>query len=147
MCPDFRRETEDLAPSHHFFRHIKKSWMDGNFIDPAAFRLRKTGEQFENGLSVNWCEYFEKSDPKDAIAPLRDTLTKKGRTIKDSHKFTLLNVRAAKNAAVKYTSIAVVHDEEENDPSHSLVKGYESHNDQVAEELAKVVTATYPASS
>lgn len=139
--------TTDLDPAHHFFRHVKKSWIDGDFIDPAAFRLRKEGERLEDGLSVNWCEYFEKSDPQDAIAPLRDILAKKGRTIGGNSKFTLLNVRAAKNAAVKYTPIAVVHDEEENDPSHSLVKGYEAYNDQVAEELAKVVITTYPTSS
>jgi hypothetical protein len=77
---------------------------------------------------------------------MSEVLTKKGRKIGGDSKFTLLNVRAAKNAAVKHTPIAVVHDEEENDPSHSLVKGYESCNDQVAEELAKVVAATYPAS-
>jgi hypothetical protein len=45
----------------------------------------------------------------------------------------------------KYTAIAIVLAEEENDASHSLVKGYQAHNDQVAEELAKVVIDTYPA--
>ena len=35
--------------------------------------------------------------------------------------------------------------EEPGDPSHSLVVGYSAYNDQVAEELAKVVMATLPA--
>ena len=26
----------DLDPSSHIFRHIKKSWMDGDFVEPAA---------------------------------------------------------------------------------------------------------------
>lgn len=139
----------DLDPSHHFFRHIKKSWTDGDFIDPAAFRLRKEDEGFEDGLSVNWVEYFKKSDPKDAIGPLREILEKKkrGRRIGGESKFTLLNVGAAKDAAAKYIPIAVVHNEEEDDASHSLVKGYEIYNDQVAEELAKVIMAIYPANS
>jgi hypothetical protein len=56
-----------------------------------------------------------------------------------------LNVGAAKDAAAKYIPVAIVLDEEPNDPSHSLVKGYEAYNDQVAEELAKVIIDTFPA--
>jgi len=135
----------DLDHAHHFLRHIKKSWTDGDFIDPAAFRLRKEGGQFEQGLSVNWLEYFQASAPQDAIAPLRDILIRKGRTVGGQSKFALLNVGAAKDAAATYTPVAIVLDEEPNDPSHSLVKGYEAYNDQVAEELAKVIIATFPA--
>jgi hypothetical protein len=42
----------EVDPLHHIFRHIKKSWIDGDFIDPAAFRLANKGGQFEEGLSV-----------------------------------------------------------------------------------------------
>jgi hypothetical protein len=49
------------------------------------------------------------------------------------------------DTAVKYTTVAIVLNEEENDPSHSLITGYEAYNDQVAEELAKVIISTYPA--
>jgi hypothetical protein len=135
----------DLDHSHHFFRHIKKSWTDGEFIDPAAFRLREENGQLEKGLSVNWLEYFQMPTPQDAIAPLRNILMKKGRTIGGESKFALLNVRAAKDAAAKYISITVVLDAEVDDPSHSLVKGYEAYNDLVAEELAKVIINTFPA--
>jgi hypothetical protein len=44
----------ELDPSHHFFRHIKKSWMDGEFVEPAAFRLRTDDGRLEEGLSINW---------------------------------------------------------------------------------------------
>ena len=119
----------DLDYSHHFFRHIKKSWTDGDFIEPAAFRLREENGQFEKGLSVNWLEYFQTPTPQDAIAPLRDILISKGRTVGGQSKFALLNVGAAKDAAAKYIPVAIVLDEEPNDPSHSLVKGYEAYND------------------
>jgi hypothetical protein len=135
----------DLDHSHHFFRHIKKSWTDGDFIEPAAFRLREENGGFEKGLSVNWLEYFQQPTPQDAIAPLRDILIRKGRTIGGESKFALLNVGAVKNAAAQYIPIAIVLDEEDNDPSHSLVKGYEAYNDLVAEELAKVIINTFPA--
>ena len=138
------RDMTDLDYSHHFFRHIKKSWTDGDFIEPAAFRLREENGQFEKGLSVNWLEYFNQSTPQDAITPLRDILIRKGRTVGGQSKFALLNVGAAKDAAAKYIPVAIVLDEEPNDPSHSLVKGYEAYNDQVAEELAKVIIDTFP---
>ena len=137
----------ELNPSHHIFRHIKKTWMDGDFVDPAAFRLRRqqNSEQLEEGLSVNWFEHFQQPTPQQAIPPLREILVKKGRTVSGGSKFALLNVGTAKNVAAKYTAIAIVHDEEKDDPSHSLVMGYEAYNDQVAEELAKVVIGTYAA--
>jgi hypothetical protein len=42
-----------------------------------------------------------------------------------------------------HTTVSIVLDQEANDPSHTLVKGYEFYNDQVAEELAKIVIDTY----
>jgi hypothetical protein len=141
------RDMTELDRSHHFFRHIKKSWMDNGFIEPAAFRLRNEGGQFERGLSVNWLEYFKTPTPQDAIVPLRNIFAIKGRNVGGESRFALLNVGAAKDIAAQYTAILIVLDEEDNDPSHSLVKGYEAYNDQVAEELAKVIIATYPAKS
>jgi hypothetical protein len=139
--------STDLDHSHHFFRHIKKSWMDGDFIEPAAFRLEEKDGRLEKGLSVNWFEYFQMPTPQEAIASLRDILTNKGRRVGGESKFALLNVGVAKDAAAKYTTVAIVLDEEEKDPSHSLIMGYEAHNDLVAEELAKVIMSAFPAKS
>jgi hypothetical protein len=136
----------DLDPDHHFFRHIKATWMDGDFVDPAAFRLRNEADgELEDGLSVNWCEYFEKFIPKDAVQPLREVLVSEGRTVGKTSKFALLNVRDTISAAAKYVPVRVAHDGDEVDSSHSLVIGYEAFNDQVAEEIAKVVLETFPA--
>lgn len=139
------RDMTDLDRSQHVFRHIAPSRMDGDFIDPSAFWLREKNGKLEEGLSVNWLEYFKKSAPQDALAPLVDILTNKGFTVRASSKFALLNVGAAQDAAARYTSIAIVLDAEVNDPSHSLVKGYEAYNKQVAEELQKVIIDSYPA--
>jgi hypothetical protein len=79
----------ELDHSHHIFRHIKKSWMDDGFIEPAAFRLRNEGGQFERGLSVNWREYFQTPTPQDAIVPLRNILTGKGRKVGGESRFAL----------------------------------------------------------
>jgi hypothetical protein len=137
---------KELDQSHHFFRHIKKSWTHGDFVEPTAFRLRMEADGgFERGLSINWFEYFQTTTPQEAITPLRNILVAKGRTVGGESKFAFLNVRTSKTAAAAYTPIAIVPDKEENDPSHALVKNYEAYNDQVAEELSKVIIAMYPA--
>ena len=136
--------NDDLAPADHFFRHIKKSWIDNDFIEPAAFRLSEKEIATLDGLSINWVEYFRTSSPQDAVAPLVALLEKK-RKIGGESRFALLNVQATKDAAAQYTPIQIVMDREDLDPSHALVKGYASHNDQVAEELQKIIITSYQA--
>jgi hypothetical protein len=47
---------------------------------------------------------------------------------------------------MKYATIAIVLDAQDEDQLHSLLKGYdEALNDQVAEQLAKAIMAAYPA--
>ncbi len=136
----------DLDPSHHIFRHVGGASIDGDFIEPAAFRRKKKDGQIEEGLSVNWVEYFQKPTPQEAVPQLRDVFVKKGRKVGSTSKFALLNVGAAKTAAMEYATIAIVLDEQDDDPSHSLVKDYdEALNDQVAERLASVIIDAYPA--
>jgi hypothetical protein len=138
---------DELKSAHHVFRHIKKSWMDGEFVDPAAFRLCKDKEtgRLEDGLSVNWCEYFKKSTWIEVVAPLREILLNKGRTVDGESRFALLNVDATKKAASRYVFVSIVLDKKEDDASHTLINGYEAFNQEVAEELAKVVINTFSA--
>jgi hypothetical protein len=135
---------QELAPEHHIFRHIKQSWMDGDFIDPAAFRLAVREGQLEPGLSVNWVEFFQRPAAMDAVAPLREILEKKGRKVGGNSKFAMLNVGAAKRAAALYAAVAIATDDDPEDPSHTQITGYTAFNSQVAEELAKVIITTFP---
>jgi hypothetical protein len=135
----------DLDPSHHIFRYVGGASIDGDFIEPAAFRRKVKDSKLEEGLSVNWVEYFKKATPKEAIAPLREIFDKKFK-IGATAKFALLNVGAAKTAAARYTAVSIVLDEQDDDPSHSLIKDYdEAFNNQVAEELQKVIIDSFPA--
>jgi len=137
----------ELDASHYIFRHIPKTKIHDDFIDASAFQLRtdRATQKMEEGLSVNWVEYFQTSTPQEALAPLRQILeTKKnGRRVGSESKFALLNVAAVKAAAAKYVPVRIVLDEEEDDRSHSLIKGYEAFNELVAEEMSKVVIAAY----
>jgi len=135
-----------LAPAHHIFRYVGGASIDGDFIDPAAFRRKKKQDgKLEDGLSVNWVEYFRTTSPAEAVPSLCDIFLKKGRTIGTTSKFALLNVGAAKKAAAKYAAVSIVLNAQINDPSHSLIKDYdEALNEQVAEELQKVIMAAFP---
>jgi hypothetical protein len=140
----------ELDPSHHIFRHVGATKIHDDFIEPTAFFLRtdeETGQVIEDGLSVNWVEYFQTRTPEEALAPLRDILESKknGRKVGAQSKFALLNAGAVKAAAEKYVRVSIVLDEEDDDASHSLVKGYEAFNDEVAEEIQKIIIAAYPA--
>ena len=139
------RLSDDLDPDHHIFRYIGGAAIDGDFIEPAAFRRKVKDGKLEEGLSANWVEWFRKSDPQNAVQPLREVFVEKGFTPGATSRFALLNVGGAKIAASKYATVAIVLDAQSDDQSHSLVKGYdEALNDQVAEQLAKAIIATYP---
>jgi hypothetical protein len=119
--------------------------MDGEFVDPSAFRLAEKSGRLEPGLSVNWVEYFQKTKPNEAVGPLRETLLAKGRTVGRNSRFALLNVGEAKRAAAMYAAVSIATDDDPQDPSHAQISRYEAYNDEVAEELAKVVITTFPA--
>jgi hypothetical protein len=136
----------DLDLSHHIFRYVGGASIDGDFIEPASFRRKMKDGKLEEGLSVNWVEYFQKATPKEAIAPLREIFRKKQFKLGTTAKFALLNVGAAKTAASKYTAVSIVLDQQDDDPSHSLIKDYDkAFNDQVAEALQKVIIDSFPA--
>ena len=138
--------TKHINSEDHIFRYVGGASIDGDFIEPAAFRRKEKDGQMEVGLSVNWVEWFGKQDPLDAVRPLSQIFMQKNFKIGKTSRFALLNVGEAKAAAAKYAQITIVLDCQPNDASHSLVTNYpESLNDQIAEQLAKIVTATYPA--
>ena len=84
-------------PSHHVFRHVGGASIDGDFIDPAAFRRKiKDDGNIEPGLSVNWVEYFQKDTPEEAVPPLCTIFAQKNRKVGTTSKFALLNVGKAK---------------------------------------------------
>jgi hypothetical protein len=135
-----------LDPAHHIFRHVGGASIDGEFIDPSAFRRKKKDDgKLEDGLSVNWVEYFQANTPAEAVPALCAIFAKKGRKVGTTSKFALLNVAEATKAAARYAAVSIVLNAQPDDLSHSLVKDYdEALNDQVAEELQKVVRAAYP---
>jgi hypothetical protein len=152
----------ELDRDQHVFRHVKRSSMDGDFVEPAAFRLTPKNGVLEDGLSVNWVEYFGKPTPHEAVALLREILIKKGRTVSGTSRFALLNVGAVKDAAAMYAVFALLNvgavkdaaamyavvsvatDDDPQDPSHTQITGQTAFNDEVAEGIATSVITTFP---
>jgi len=107
---------------------------------------RETREIIEDGLSVNWVEYFQKPTPQEALPLLRHILETKPnkRTVGAESRFALLNIAAVKTAAAKYVPVTIALHEEPGDPSHAMIMGYEAFNELVAEEIRKIIIADYP---
>jgi hypothetical protein len=137
--------SNELPADHHIFRYVGGGSIDGDFVDPAAFRRKIKDGEMETGLSVNWVEWFEAATPHEAVQPLRDVFIKKGFRVGATSRFALLNVAIAKESASLYARVSIVQDEQPNDESHSLVKDYaEALNEQVAEQLHKAMITSYP---
>jgi hypothetical protein len=136
---------QELPQKDHIFRHIKKSWMEDEFINPRAFRLREEdGKVMEKGLSVNWVEYFGVETPQAAIPPLVAILKTKGRKVGGESKFARLNVGRVIEAAAEFVTTTVQTDDDLQDPSHALIEGYEAFNDEVSEALGQIIIDTFP---
>src|SRR5260370_41830236 len=113
------------TPPNYIFPQVGAARKQDILINPAAFRRKKKEDgKIEEGLSVNWVEYFQKATPQEAIPLLRDTFVRKGRKVGTTSKFALLNVGAAKTAAMKYATVAIVLNAQDDDKSHSLIKVY-----------------------
>jgi hypothetical protein len=137
--------ADEIDDADHIFRYVGGGAIDGDFIEPAAFRRKIKDGKLEEALSVNWVEWFRMSTPREAVQPLRDVFLKKDFRVGPTSRFALLNVGGAKHAAAKYAAVSIILDEQPDDQSHALVKDYdEALNEQVAEELAKAIIATYP---
>jgi hypothetical protein len=136
---------EELDPSHHLFRYVGGSKIQDGVVDSSAFWRTEKNGVLEAGVSLNWVEWFGKDTPEEAVEPLREVFRKKGRTIAPTSQFALLNMGDAKEKAFKYAAVSIAHDPQPDDESHALISGYqEALNEQVAEQLAKSVIASFP---
>jgi hypothetical protein len=137
--------TDELDPDHHIFRYVGGRSIDGDEVDSSAFWRKEKDGQLEAGVSVNWVEWFGMPTPEEVVQPLRQVFEKKNFRLGATSKFALLNVGQAKTSAAQYAAVSIVRDPEPDDDSHSLIRDYDAAlNEQVAEQLQKVIIATYP---
>ncbi len=96
----------------------------------------------EDYLSVNWLEYFGKGNSTDAIEQVRKTFQSKNYQLKRGGRFAVLNISAAKKAALEADDCALCinHLPVGDDPSHAGIFGYTSKDLAIAATLALLVT-------
>jgi hypothetical protein len=137
--------TDELDPDHHIFRYVGGSLIDGDEVDSSAFWRKEKDGQLEVGVSVNWVEWFGVPTPEEAVQPLRQVFEKKNFKTGATSRFALLNVGQAQTSAAQYAVVSIARNPEPDDESHSLIGDYDAAlNEQVAEQLKKVIIATYP---
>lgn len=136
---------DPLPTVDHISRYCKASTCaeDGR-VTGAAFQLR----QNEEYLSVNWLEYSQLRNRQEEIQEIRRILGSK-LTLAQSARIAVMNVGQTISfvhaGSPDGRSLQVLHDPEEGDPSHSGIYNLPYDDILIAELIAEVVQATYPA--
>ena len=138
---EFGCAEQNLSDIHNVTRQCRKRDMEEDGTPSAdAFLLRE--QKNELYLSTNWLEYFDPSDRRVQISGVIQSLKRKGRTVKRSESFSVINVGAATIHCRRQCKLTIVFRSlnEINDPSHSGIYGYTKHNAKVALLLARLVS-------
>lgn len=134
----------DLLPDQdHICRYCSATkFTENGLITGAAFQLRPSDKY----LSVNWLEFFQLTDRQEQIREVRKVLRL---TLGAKARLAVLNVEAIVNFVHTQSpdarKLRVLHEPEENDPSHSGIYrfGYDDH--LIADLIAETVQEFYPA--
>ena len=132
---------QNLSNIHNVARQCRKRDMEEDGTPSAdAFLLR--AEKNELYLSTNWLEYFDPNDRQTQISSVIQSLQRKGRTVKRSESFSVINVGEATIQCKRQYKLTIFFRNlnELNDPSHSGIYGYTKHNAKVALLLARLVS-------
>lgn len=130
-----------LPAQDHISRYCRpKTLQEDGQPSRASFMLRPD-EEF---LSVNWLQYFDLPDRQAQITQVRQAIRLK---LQAKAKIAVLNVGGILNRVHRNSDrvLAVLHEPEQDDPSHSGIHGYRHEDDLVADLIAEEVRETYPA--
>ena len=131
-----------LPDKDHISRYCKFKSLVNDQPSGASFMLR-TDDEF---LSVNWLEYFGLKDCQEQMSQVRQNIRL---NLAPRAKFAVLNVGNVINYVRENGPdnrvLSVLHEPEEDDPSHSGIHGYGFEDDWVADLITEVVQETHPA--
>ena len=134
--------TGDRLPNQDYISRYcsPRTLLEDGQPSAASFMLR-TDEEF---LSVNWLEYFDLSNRQTQITQVRRVLRL---TPAATAKIAVLNIGGILNRISRNSGrvLAVLHEPEQNDPSHSGIHGYRHEDDLVADLIAEEVREIYSA--
>ncbi len=132
----------ELPDDTFVVRYAKPSLINDDRVNGAVFLLRSV----DNGLSINWLNFFENCNKEQQLDKVRESsqikLNKNGRLAE-------LNVGTTKKKLVgELESISFKHQPFDDDPSHSevigLPLGETPEAELIGDMIAQTVTAVYP---
>lgn len=132
---------DPLPDQDHISRYCRpKTLQEDGQPSRTSFMLRPNEEL----LSVNWLEYFDLRDRQVQITQVRQVIRL---TLQATAKIAVLNVGGILDRVHRNSDrvLAVLHEPELDDPSHSGIHGYRHEDDLVADLVAEEVRETYPA--
>jgi len=138
--------SDPVPDSDHISRYCGFDTLaSGGRITSTAFRLRE--ERNEKSLSVNWLELLGLEDRESAIEEIRRVFDQKF-TLGKHAKFAVLNVGEMREHVLNGSPgrvLSVLHEPEDNDPSHSEIHGLNFEDDLISVLIADKVKEDYPA--
>jgi len=143
---------KNIPETDHVVRYLRPSDVDSGTVIATGFAYKKnnvTGELKEKELSVNWFEFFSKSDStEDGIENVREVFRKKSYSLKENGRFARLNVKAlcalveeGTSEHTELVSLKTKHTPYINDLSHSSIYGIPFDSD--GEFLVATILANY----
>lgn len=124
-----------LPNQDHISRYCRpKTLQEDGQPSRTSFMLRPN-EEF---LSVNWLEYFDLRDRQAQITQVRQVIRL---TLQATAKIAVLNIGGILDRVHRNSDrvLAVLHEPEQDDPSHSGIHGYRHEDDLVADLIAEQV--------
>lgn len=134
-----------LPDKDHISRYCApKTIREDSKIGASAFILRES----EESLSVNWLEYLNCSDRESEIAEIRRVYSLK-LDVRAKAKLAVLNVgemcNKVKTESPDRRSLDVLHEQENDDQSHSGIYNLRPDNESIANLIFKTILESYSA--
>lgn len=134
---------DPLPEQDHISRYCSATRLtEDGLITGAAFHLRPSKKY----LSVNWLEFFQLGDRQEQIGEVRKASRL---NLGARAKLAVLNVEKMVNFVRTQSpdarKLRVLHEPEENDPSHSGIYGFGCDDHLIADLIAETVQELYPA--
>lgn len=135
---------DDLPNADHIARYCPPRQIADGLPLASAFVPRA----HDSHLSVNWLEFFDAPNSKDAVDEMRAVFGA-AFELRPNGRFAVLNVRNAKLVARAQLqrSVRIQHLPTEDNPAHAGIAGYSMTDTRVAVGLAYLASAgdIYPA--
>lgn len=137
-------KDDPIPDTNHIARYCKPTHISDGKIQATAFMLREG----EESLSVNWLEFLNCTNRESEIEEIRNIYSKKLK-VGVNAKIAVLNVGEAREKVIKESQdrrkLEVLHNPENDDPSHSGIYNSKQDNELIAELILETVREDYSA--